>query len=90
MTSEPDGAYKCHFKAEKHISPYKPAYMDTLGLINSKNEKGIKSEVHSRQNSVCVGWRKLWGRKCSGLFAASIVIITPITSHREISWTNQG
>ena len=55
MTSESNGACRCHFTAEKHISPHKPAYMDTLGLINSKNEKGIKSEIHSRQNSVCVG-----------------------------------
>ena len=55
MTSEPDGAYRCYFKAEKHISPYKPAYMDTLGLINSKNEKGIKSEVQARQNIFCFG-----------------------------------
>ena len=55
MTRETDGAYRGHFTAEKHISSYKPAYMDTLGLINSKNEKGIKSEVHARQNSVCIG-----------------------------------
>ena len=55
ITSEPDGASGCHFTAEKHISPHKPAYMDTLGHINSKNEKNITSKVHARQNMVCVG-----------------------------------
>ena len=45
ITSEPDGAYRYHFTAEKPIPPHKPAYMEALGLVNWMNEKGIKPEV---------------------------------------------
>ena len=34
VTSEPDGNYRYHFTPDEPVGPYKPAYMEALGLYN--------------------------------------------------------